>query len=89
MEQQLEIMIEATENEDRGVSMPNFKFPSRMIVKVDLENCEIWTQLVSIGIFQGQRINIINKNSHNYLIEVKNNKFVIVRNLAETIFLIP
>ena len=88
-EEQVEIMIKATEIENRGVSMPNFKFSSGMIVKVDLENCEIWTKIVSIGIFPGQRIHIINNNYHNYLVEVKNSKFAIDRNLAEAIFLLP
>jgi Fe2+ transport system protein FeoA len=82
-------MIKATESKDRGISMSNFNFPSGTIVDVDLMNCEIWTKLVSIGIFPGQRIHIITKNSHNYLVEIKNSKFAIDHNIAEAIFLIP
>jgi Mn-dependent DtxR family transcriptional regulator/Fe2+ transport system protein FeoA len=88
-EEQMQGMIRASEFKDKGISLPIFKLPSGTIVDVMLNNCKVWTKLVSIGLFPGQKIHILNRTGSNYLIEVKNSKFAIDRNLAEGIFLIP
>lgn len=88
-EEQIEGMIKASENRDRGISLPDYTLPSGRIVEVILKNCDIWTKLVSIGVFPGQRIHILSRTASNYLIEIKNSKFAVDRKTAEGIFLIP
>lgn len=88
-EEQIEKMIKISKFKERGVSLTDFKLLSGTIVDVTLNNCSIWTKLVSVGIFPGQKIYILNRTTSNYLIEVKNSKFAIDRNLADGIFLIP
>jgi len=88
-EEQIDGMIKASENKERGISLPIYAYPSGRIVEVILKNCDIWTKLVSIGIFPGQRIHILSRTASNYLIEIKNSKFAIDRKTAEGIFLIP
>ncbi|MHA1327683.1 MAG: FeoA family protein [Promethearchaeota archaeon] len=72
-----------------GVSMDKFRFPSGMIVDLNLNECSILKKIISMGIFPGQRIQILNKSNTNYLIEVKNTRIAINRELAQRIFLIP
>ena len=88
-EEQIEKMIKISKFQERGVSLTDFTLPSGTIVDVALNNCSIWTKLVSVGIFPGQKICILNRTTSNYLIEVKKSKFAIDRNLADGIFLIP
>lgn len=88
-EKQIEKMNKASEYKDNGLKLPNFTLPSGMIVDVDLNKCQIWTKLVSIGLFPGQKIHILNRTGSNYLIEIKKSKFAIDRSLAESIFLMP
>ncbi|MBD3193462.1 MAG: hypothetical protein GF317_00290 [Candidatus Lokiarchaeota archaeon] len=59
------------------------------MVDVDLNKCQNWTKVVSIGLFPGQKIHILNRTWSNYLIEIKKSKFAIDRSLAESIFLMP
>lgn len=82
-------MIKISDQKDKGVSLPNFKLPAGTIVDVALTKSSIWKKLISVGIFPGQRIHIINRAQNNYLIMIKNSKFAIDKNLAEGIFLIP
>ncbi len=88
-EKQIEMMNKASEYKEKGVMLPNFTLPSGTIVDVDLNKCRIWTKLVSIGLFPGQKIHILNRTGSNYLIEIKKSKFAIDRMLAESIFLVP
>jgi Mn-dependent DtxR family transcriptional regulator len=88
-EDEIEKMIKASELKEKGIPLANFSLPSGTIVEVALKNCSIWTKLVSIGVFPGQKIHILSGTSSNYLIEIKNSKFAIDSKLAENIFLIP
>lgn len=82
-------IIKISKLKDKGICLNNFKFQSGMIVDVTLEDCAIWTKLISLGIFPGQRIRVLSRGPTNYLIEVKHSKLAIDRILAEGILLIP
>jgi Mn-dependent DtxR family transcriptional regulator len=88
-EDQIQGMISASEYSDRGVPLPNFKLPTGTIVEVNLGDCKIWTKLISIGVFPGQKIHILNRTASNFLLEIKNSKFAIDSRLANGILLIP
>jgi Fe2+ transport system protein FeoA len=88
-EDQVEKMIKIAEFKDKGISLPNFKLPVGTIVEVTLSNCKVWTKIVSVGIFPGQRIHILSRSNSNFLIEIKNSKFAIDQSLAKGIYLIP
>jgi ferrous iron transport protein A len=88
-EEQIDRMMELSKLKERGVSLSNFELSSGEIVDVVLKDCKVWTKLVSIGIFPGQKIHILTRTNSNYLIEIKNSKFAIDYSLADRIFLIP
>jgi Mn-dependent DtxR family transcriptional regulator/Fe2+ transport system protein FeoA len=88
-EEEIDKMIKASELKEKGIPLSNFSLPSGTIVEVALRNCAIWTKLVSIGVFPGQKIHILSRTSSNYLIEIKNSKFALDSQLANGIFLIP
>lgn len=88
-ELEIESMIKASELKDKGKSLNNFNLPSGTIVDINLLNCRIWTKLISMGIFPGQRIQILNRAGHNYLLGVKGSRIAIDLELAEGIYLIP
>jgi len=79
----------ASELKGKGRPLINFSLPFGTIVGLDLPNCRVWTKLISIGIFPGQKIHIIERNSTNFLIEVKNSRVAIDKILANGILLIP
>lgn len=87
--EEIEIMVNTSKKKEKGVSLPDFKLPSGKIVKLDLDNSKIWTKLISIGLFPGQRIHILNRTTSNYLLEIKQSKFAIDKKLAEGIYLTP
>ncbi len=82
-------IIKASELKEKGRPLINFLLPFGTIVGLNLPNCKIWTKLISIGIFPGQKIHIIERNSTNFLIEVKNSRVAIDKILANGILLIP
>ncbi|MGV9200055.1 MAG: FeoA domain-containing protein [Promethearchaeia archaeon] len=86
-EKEIEKMIKASEYTDEGIPMPGFNLPMGTIVDVNLNDTKIWTKLVSIGIFPGQKIHILSRTGHNFVIEIKNSKFAIDLNLAKAILL--
>jgi Mn-dependent DtxR family transcriptional regulator/Fe2+ transport system protein FeoA len=82
-------IIKASELKEKGRPLINFSLPFGTIVGLDLPDCKVWTKLISIGIFPGQKIHIIEKNSTNFLLEVKNSRIAIDKILANGILVIP
>ena len=82
-------IIKASELKEKGRPLINFLLPFGTIVDLNLPNCKFWTKLISIGMFPGQKIHIIERNSTNFLIEVKNSRVAIDKILANCILLIP
>lgn len=73
----------------QGIPLSQFILPSGTIVDISWNSCNLMTNLISIGIFPGQRIQILSKLVNNYLLEVKRSKIAIDRILAKAIKLIP
>lgn len=82
-------IIKASELKEKGRPLINFLLPFGTIIGLNLPNCKVWTKLISIGMFPGQKIHIIERNSTNFLIEVKNSRVAIDKILANGILLIP
>ena len=82
-------IIKASELREKGRPLINYLLPFGTIVGLDLPDCNVWTKLISIGIFPGQEIHIIERNSTNFLIEVKSSRIAIDKILANGILLIP
>ncbi len=82
-------IIKASALKGRGKCLNEFRLPHGVIVDVNLEQCNVWTKLISLGIFPGQRIQILSRTATNYIIMVKSSKLAIDRILAEGIYLVP
>lgn len=82
-------IIKASALKGRGKCLNKYRLPYGTIVDVNLEQCNVWTKLISLGIFPGQRIQILSRTATNYLIMVKSSKLAIDRILAEGIYLVP
>ena len=82
-------MFAVSSKKDHGKPLPQFNLPSGTIVDISWNSCNLIAKLISMGIFPGQKIHILNKSSANYLIEVKKSKLGIDRILAKGIKLIP
>ncbi|MHA1689922.1 MAG: FeoA family protein [Promethearchaeota archaeon] len=88
-EKEINLIIKASELRDKGRSLNKFNLPSGIIVDVNIQNYKIWTKLISMGIFPGQRIQILNKTGHNFLLRIKGSRIAIDQELAKCIYLIP
>jgi len=82
-------MFTVSSLKEQGIPLSQFKLPSGTIVDISWNSCNLMTKLISIGIFPGQRIQILSKSVNNYLLEVKRSKIAIDRILAKVIKLIP
>jgi len=88
-EQDIHLIKKTSELKGKGKSLNNFELPSGKIIKINLQNCKIWTKLISMGIFPGQRIHILNRTGHNFLLGIKGARIAIDKELAKGIYLIP
>ncbi|MHA1730599.1 MAG: FeoA domain-containing protein [Promethearchaeota archaeon] len=88
-EEDIEKMTHAIALEERGRPLPNFPLPSGMIVYLNFEEIEMASKLVSLGLFPGQRIEIISNEGNNYLLRVKGAKIAVDRQIAKSLLLVP
>lgn len=88
-EESIKTMYLMSSFKGKGTPLCDFSLPSGTIVDISWNSCNLMTKLISIGIFPGQRIHILNASGNNYLLNVKNSKIAIGRKLASGIMLIP
>ena len=67
---------------DEGV--PLIKLKDGVITDIDL-NIDLFERIVSMGIFPGERVNIVSVLPNAVIIEIKNKKFALDRGIAEKI----
>ncbi|MGQ4875156.1 MAG: FeoA family protein [Promethearchaeia archaeon] len=74
---------------NKGVPLNEFKFPFGIVTELKINDYRIWKKLISMGIFPGQGIHILNRANTDFIIEVKGCKIAINNKLAKNIILTP
>lgn len=67
-----------------GVSLTEFKQKEGLITDINL-SIGLFERIVSMGIFPGERIRIMNKIPNGVIVEIKNKKFAIAKSIAKEI----
>jgi Fe2+ transport system protein FeoA len=68
----------------KGISLIEFKQKNGLITDIIL-GIGLFERIISMGIFPGEKIKIINEIPNGIVIEVKNKKFVLGKNIAKEI----
>jgi Mn-dependent DtxR family transcriptional regulator len=69
---------------EKGVPLTEFKQKNGLITDIILDN-GLFERIISMGIFPGEKIKIINGIPNAVVIKVKNKKFVLDKNIAKEI----
>ncbi len=69
---------------EKGVSLIEFKQKNGLITDIIL-GIRLFERIISMGIFPGEKIKIINEIPNGVVIEVKNKKFVLAKEIAKEI----
>ena len=72
----------------KAESVPLIKFELNrkgVIGDIDFSDYELFERVVSMGVFPGEKIRIINKIPNGVIVNIKNKKFAIGRDIAERI----
>ncbi|MHA1716450.1 MAG: FeoA family protein [Promethearchaeota archaeon] len=69
--------------------LTHYNLSAGTIVDVKIDDFRFFSRLISMGLFPGQRLEILSKNPTTYLISVKNAKIAIDRDLASAILMTP
>ena len=68
----------------KGIPLIRFKQKEGLIINLNL-NIGLFERIISMGIFPGEKIKIINKIPNAIVIEVKNKKFALAKDIAKEI----
>lgn len=68
----------------RGVSLAEFRLKNGLISDITLD-IGLFERIISMGIFPGEKIKIINEISNGIVVEVKDKKFVLDKDIAKKI----
>ena len=72
--------------EERGIPLIKFRlYNEGLITDINIPNNELFERIVSMGIFPGEKIKVINKIPNGIVVVVKNKKFVLDKDIAREI----
>ncbi len=71
---------------ERGTSLLGFK-PSKdlLITDIDIPDDKLFERMISMGIFPGEKIKIVNEAPNSIIVEIRNKKFAIDKSIAKEI----
>jgi len=80
----VEVIKKLSTFEKRGIALTEFKKKEGLITDVNL-SIALFERLISMGIYPGEKIRITNKIPDGVIIEIKNKKFVLGKDIAKEI----
>jgi Mn-dependent DtxR family transcriptional regulator/Fe2+ transport system protein FeoA len=88
---EMEKMLSITQmqTEIHSYSLDNYQLPVGTIHKLTFASEKLFYKMLSLGIYPGQRIEILLRNNINQVIRVKNSRFAIDITIARNIFVFP
>ncbi len=73
----------------KGVPLTELKLPKELLIaNITIPDNELFERIISMGIFPGEKIKIMNEIPNGIVIKIKNKKFVLDENIAKEIMVI-